>query len=443
VIPLAALLFAALFAGPTSGDAAFFPLTSAHVQAVPPDAGLRAAFDNGLRVLCVQNQGTCTVAVSAFVNTSARAETLATAGIRHFVARALIECSAADQPDIADRIQDLGADVFSGATLDLSQVTIGAAAEDVGAAAELLRDILFRARFNDLSLRRLRYQVASGLTAAGELPEVAAERAAAARLYPNHPFGWPVEGLTTTVGSFTTETVQSVYAQSYVPNNMVVVVAGGVPAEDSLRSVRAAFAGLLPGSRLPEATESPPPTQAGLEQFSRPSSTALVHIGARAPGLAEPTYPAATVALAVLGSGMGSRLYDALRRSDGVAYSFSAEARAAREGARAGVLAGCPPEKVDEAEGRVLLAIRRMTTELVSSEEIQRATEYISTGYAITRQRSADLAHQLGALEIAGGRGLELDRQLPRLVREVTPEQVRDASRAMFETKVRIRVMPS
>jgi predicted Zn-dependent peptidase len=91
----------------------------------------------------------------------------------------------------------------------------------------------------------------------------------------------------------------------------------------------------------------------------------------------------------------------------------------------------------------MLLAIRRMTTELASSEEIQRAKEYISTGYAITHQRSADLAHQLGALEIAGGRGLELDRELPRLVREVTPDQVRDAVRAMFETKVRVRVLPS
>ncbi len=443
MIWLTALLSTAFVAGPAFGHVPDLPLALIGPRALTDAAAARATFDNGLQALCVQNQGTGTVAVSAFVNTSARGEAPSTAGIRYFVARALVECSAAEQPDLADRIQELGADVFSGATLDLTQITVGVAAEDVAPAAELLRDILFRAEFSEAALARLRHEVLTGLAAAGQLPDIAAERAAAARLYPNHPFGWPVEGLAVTVPSFTVEQARRVHAQSYVPNNLRVVVAGGVPPEESLAAVRAAFAGLLPGTRLPERTEAPPPILSGVEELHRPNGTAFVHIGARAPGLAETDYPAATVALAVLGSGMGSRLYAALRLNDGVAYTFSAEARAAREGARAGVLAACPPDRVDDTEGRMLLAIRRMATEPASAEEILRAKEYIATSYAITHQRSADLAHQLGALAIAGDDGLALDRDLPRRVREVTPQQVCDAARAMFATRVRVRVLPS
>ena len=439
---LTALLTTLLVAGPALGDVAFLPLAAGGARQLPEVAALRATFDNGVRALCIENQGTGTVAVSAFVNTSARAESPSSAGIRYFVARALVECSAADQPNLAERIQELGADVFSGATLDLSQITVGAAAEDVRPAAELLRDIVASPQFGEASLGRLRHQVVTGLAAAGQLPDVAAERAAAARLYPNHPFGWPVEGLAATVSSFTVAQVQSVYAQSYVANNLRIVVAGGVPPAESLEAVRAAFSGLLPGSRLPETTEAPRQPLEGVEELRRPGGTAVVHIGVRAPGLAEPAYPAATVALAVLGAGMGSRLYGALRLKDGVAYSFSAEARAAREGARAGVLAACPPERLDDTEGRILLAMRRMGTELASPEEILRAKEHIATSYAITHQRSAELAHQIGVLEIAGDRGLELDRDLARLVREVTAEQVCGAARAMFGERVRVRVLP-
>ena len=252
-----------------------------------------------------------------------------------------------------------------------------------------------------------------------------------------------MEGLATTVASLSAECVRDVYRQSYVPNNLVVVVTGGAPAEKSLQAARTAFAGLLPGSRLAEAAEEPPSPRPGLEQLHRPSTTGFLHVGGRAPGLAEPSYPAATVALAILGSGMGSRLYSALRLNDGVAYTFAATARAARAGSRAGVWAASPPERLDEAEGRVLLAIRRLATEPASPEEILRAKEYIVTSHAITHQRSVDLAHQLGALEFASGRGLELDRELPQLVRDATPEQVRDAARAMFDTRVRVRVLPS
>ena len=440
---LLSLLSTVLLSQPASGSPAPLPLLSLAAQAGPLDGALRTTLDNGLRILCVETPGTGTVAIAALANTSARAESAPLAGIRYFAARALVECSLADRPALTDRLQDLGADAFAGATLDLSQVTVHAAAEDVGPAAQLLRDIVFEAQFEESSIARLRRQFATGLAASGQLPEVAADLAAAARLYPNHPFGWSVEGSATTVPTFTSEQVQRVHAGSFVPNNMVVVAAGGVPAAQSLEAIRAAFGGLLPGARLPEAADSPHAPLAGVEQLVRPSGTAVVHLGARAPGLADPAYPSAAVALAILGAGMGSRLYDALRREDGVAYTFAAEAVAAREGARASVVAACPPERVDDVEGRMLLAMRNLMTDLASPEEILRAKEYILTSYALTHQRSADLAHQLGALEIASGRGLELDRELPRLVRQTTAEQVREAARAMFEARVRVRVLPS
>lgn len=439
----ALLLSSTSVADPPPGRAVPLPFLRADVCASAAAPSARGTLSNGLQALSVASQGAGTVAVSAFVSTSARAEAPGQAGLRYFVARALVECSAADQPLLADRIQELGADVISGATLDLTQITVAAAAEDVGPAAELLRDILFRPQFSGASLGRLRGQLLTELAASGRLPDIAAERAAADRLYPGHPFGRPVEGLAATVSAFGVEQVESLYAGSCIPNNVRIVVVGGVDPQVSLEAVRAAFGALLPGTRLPEAAEAPRPSRGGSEDLTRPVGTGFVHIGARAPGLCDPAYPATTVALAVLGSGMGSRLYAALRQSDGIAYSFSAEARAAREGARTGVLAACPPDQLDEAETRLLMALRRMATETVSAEEILRAKEYIVTGHAMMHQRSVDLAHQLGALEVASGRGLELDRELPQLVRDVTPEQVRDAARAMFETRVRVRVLPS
>ncbi|MGQ9733115.1 MAG: M16 family metallopeptidase, partial [Candidatus Zipacnadales bacterium] len=420
-----------------------FPLQITPVVRLADWPSARQTLGNGLEVLCAENPTTHTVAIVAFIKTSARAETSATVGLRNFVAQAVVECSATDQPAIVEQVQRLGLEIFSGASLDASQITVRAAVEDTEPAIKLLRQILFEPVFKEESIRRLRARAQIMLKRAEETPEIIADRACAARLYPNHPFGWPVEGFERTLADFTVERVRQAHQSAYVPNNVLIVITGGISPKTALDLASREFGGLLPGAPPLETTQEAGPPKEGLEQLSCPTVSAYVQIGTRAPGLADPSYPAAAVALAILGSGMGSWLYDVLRREEGTAYSFVAEPRTAREGARAVVIAACAPEHVPKAEGRILLAIRRLSMEAVSAEEIQRAKEYICTGHAIAHQRSVDFAHQLGALELASGRGVELDRKLPELIREVTAEQIRSVARQMFETRVRVRVMPA
>jgi predicted Zn-dependent peptidase len=150
-----------------------------------------------------------------------------------------------------------------------------------------------------------------------------------------------------------------------------------------------------------------------------------------------------TIALTVLGSGLGSRLYQALRREASLAYTVAAGAVTARAGARAGLLVSCAPESVAGVEARLLREANRLAQEPVSTEEIQRAKEYTCTSYALNHQRNADLAHALGAFEVAADQGFELDRALPGLIREATPEDVRAAARSMFAATAAVRVTPS
>lgn len=404
---------------------------------------MQAQFDNGLRVVCVENPATQTVALSAFVASSAGAETASNAGIRGFVARALVDCSASAQPAIVQRMDEIGAEVYVGAALDFTEITLLALASDLGPAAELLRDILFSAHFDPESIGQLRRQLATNIARADELPESAAERAAAARLYPNHPFGWPPDGLAASISGITVDQVERFHRGSYLANNLVVVVAGGVPAERALEALTDAFRATLPGKRLPETASAPQDARAGRDELRRSGTSGVVYVGARAPGISDPAYAPATVALALLGSGLHSRLYHTLRRTDPIAYSVNVGAITARTGARAGLLVSCPPGLVAEVERRMMREVRRTATELASSEEIQRATEYICTTYALNHQRSADLAHQLGALEVTAEEGYALDSALPGLVRRATPEAVMSAAQSMFSRTVTICVLPS
>ncbi len=401
-----------------------------------------ATLDNGLQILCVENPTTHTVALSAFIKTSARAEATSTAGIRQFVAEAVVDCGAYEDPEISDRINDLGAQVYVSAAIDFTEISVLAAAEDIVPAAELLSEILFATELSAGCIVRQRNETSITLRQGGDLPEIAAERKAAALLYPNHPLGWPVEGLSASVSGFTIEDIERFHKGSYLSNNVLVSVAGGVPARAALAAVESAFDLALPGKALPEVTREPLPAIAGRTVIHRGGQVGVIHVAARAPGPSDPTYAAASVALGVLGSGLGSRMYDSLRREEPIAYTVAAESVAAREGSRAALIVSCPPELVREAESRLMRDVHSLTRELASPEEIQRAKEYICTSYALSHQRSAELAHQLGAFQVAADEGYELDWELPRRVRQTTAEQVRDAAQAMFANPVIVRVMP-
>ncbi len=440
VLPLLLIPFV-----PQTGYGAELPLDflSPIVRYVGQKPPVRVRFDNGLRAVCVENPATQTVALSAFITTSARAEVTSNAGIRSLVARAIVDCSASDQPAIVDEMHDLGAQAYVGAGLDFTEITLLAAAEDVGRAAALLHTMLFKVHFGPDSVGRLRRETAANLVKTDELGEVAAENAAAARLYPNHPFGWPLDGLAAAVSGTTVEDVRRVYEGSYLPNNMVIVVAGGVPAQQALDAIAAVFRSALPGRRLPETQKELLPPRTGREEFARPGAAAVVYIGTRAPGVSDPSYAPAMVALSLMGAGLHSRLYHSLRRERGIAYTIDAGAVTARGGARAGLIVSCPSGAVPEAERRMLREMRRLTREPASAEEIRRATEYICTGYALNHQRSADLAHQLGAFEVTADQGHAFDEVLPGLIRATTPETVMEAARALFNRTVTIRVLPS
>jgi len=441
LLALTALPWLLLCPGLASSDTGLL-LPLPHVSPAAPAPPVLETLGNGLRVLCIENPSTHTVAVSAFIKSSARAETTTLAGIRNFVADAVVECSAYGRPEVAERIQEMGANVLVASATDFTEISLLAAAEDVELASALLHDILFQADFRQDAVDRLRRDLTLAATRSGELGELAAERTAVGRLYPNHPYGWPVEGLAASIIGFSLEDVLRVYRGSYLANNILLVVAGGVPARASLEVVRRHYSLALPGQKLPESQREPMPVRSGTQELRRPGGSAIVYVGARAPGASDPAYPAASIALAVLGSGMGSMLYDSLRREEGIAYVIDASATSARDASRARLMVSCPPELAGRAEALMLRDIRQLTREAPSPEEIQRAKEYICTSYALSHQRSAKLAHQLGAFQVAADEGYELDWELPRRVRQTTAEQVRDAAQVMFANPVIVRAMP-
>src|SRR6202007_2508244 len=75
--------------------------------------------------------------------------------------------------------------------------------------------------------------------------------------FPEHPYRFPMLGNYRTVGTLKSEPLAAFYRNLYVPNNMVLSIAGDVDRKNIWPSVEAAFGGARRSATLPPKPAPP------------------------------------------------------------------------------------------------------------------------------------------------------------------------------------------
>lgn len=126
---------------------------------------------------------------------------------------------------------------------------------------------------------------------------------------------------------------------------------------------------------------------------------------------------------AAVASGLGGRLFEALRDRRSLAYSVVATAW---EKARAGALLAyiaTSPEREEEAREEMLRELERFTREPVSEVELGQAINYLSGQAEVSRQSGSAIAGEILEAWIAGTGLHELEAPAERY-RAVTADDV-------------------
>jgi len=220
-------------------------------------------------------------------------------------------------------------------------------------------------------------------------------------------YGVPAAGLPDQLATVTTDQVRAWHQRALMEPRGVVIAVGDLNPDAALSLLGGIFGGHPPRSAI--TLRSPVGWALGAQPVSRvvqrqkaQSAFALVFPG---PSRRDPTRIAAEVWSAVA-SGLGGRLFDALRERRSLAYTVLASSwQKARSGAFLSYIA-TSPERVDEARQAMLQELNRFATDRVSPSELNQATQYLAGQTAVQRQRGASLAGEILDSWLAG-MGLE------------------------------------
>jgi zinc protease len=396
---------------------------------------------SGLRVLAQELPAAGLVAVAVLVGASPRVEEPSQAGISILTREVMLQgTTRRGGQDLAEALDSLGASLQALTGPDHTEWTVLVPSEHVDQALELLAEVLTSPRFAPEDLEAQRRVSLVRLRQQRDQPPNRAAELAQSVLYPHHPYRNPLLGTPETVARLTREDLVRYHATFYTAPNTVVSVAGELPAPVAVAKVQRAFSGLrtsdLPARvKLLDSVEGAlahRPTRRRDVRETQQTAGAWVAVAYLGVSVRHPDWPALRVAATVLGGGMASRLFQAVREREGLAYAVGAGFPAQRGPAAVTLTRGRGPGHRGPRPGRHAAGSGGPAGAAPAPEEVARARRRAAGLHLLDHEDLRRRAFYPAWYELVGA-GYRFDRQVTELVSRVTPADVQRVARRYLE----------
>jgi predicted Zn-dependent peptidase len=215
------------------------------------------------------------------------------------------------------------------------------------------------------------------------------------------------------------------HRERWVPQNVVVSIAGAVDPGDAEPVVRSALSGWTRTTFVETAPQARPPDARSVHVLHRPGSvqTALM-LGGPAPVRADSEYLPMLVANMALGGLPGSRMVRVMREERGLSHNATSNVVTYRTGGFWLAYGDVATHRTAEALDAVLGELKRLAQEPIPAAEIDDARRAIVGRFALNLEQLPQIATNLALRRVEGLSADYWDR-FPDAIQAVTAEDVR------------------
>jgi zinc protease len=385
----------------------------------------RSVLDNGIILLTSEQRALPMVSIELLIDAGSRHDLPNQEGLANLTARLLIYGTQRRTAlEISDALDFVGARLSAGCGEDLANVSMTVLKKDLGTGLELLAEILTGANFPQAEIDRQKQSIVASIRAREESPGDIAQRRFAAALYPQSPYGRPVEGNEASVKALEQKSLKAFYERYYRPNRTIVSIVGDISHQEIARALNEAFRSWQKGD---PAADPVPPTKTGSAEtirIQKDLTQANIVLGHDGVGRENPDYYAIQVMNYILGGGgFSSRTLDSIRNERGLAYSVYSYFSAEKGHGTFELVMQTKNETALEAIRIANAEMRRMREELVTEEELKDAKDYLIGSFPLrldTNRKVANFWAQVEYFQL----GLDYPNRYPDFIQRVTREDV-------------------
>jgi zinc protease len=415
-------------------------ITSAKSLPGPHDI-IRRELANGIVVLVRANNHAQSVVMAGSLDAGSLFDPPEATGLASFVASMLLRGTVhRDFTAIHEMLEGNGASLSIGGGRHTVGFSGKSLAEDLPMLLDLLADALRHPVFPAEQVERLRGQLVTAMKIREQDTRYVAGRLFRELAYPGrHPYASQSDGTLETVAAITREQLVEFHRAYYGPCNMVMVIAGAVDAEQAIRLVERCFGDWENPDQpaLPELPPIPPITDARMQTSVMPGkSQADLLLGAPGPSRLSGDWLAASLANNIMGVfGMYGRIGAEVREKRGLAYYCYSRLEGGLGPGPWRVIAGVNPANVAQTIEAIRHEVRRMTTELVTEDELADNKANFIGRLPLQLESNEGMAGTILTME-RYGLGLDYLQRYADEVNAVTTEDVRAAAQRYLDADV-------
>ncbi len=393
---------------------------------------------NNVRVILSPLHETQTVTVLVLFGVGSRYEHGSINGISHFIEHMMFK-GTKKRPTalaISKELDGVGAEYNAYTSKEVTGYWIKISKDKLDLALDLVSDMLYNSKFESQEIEREKKVICEEMHMYRDNPIMYVDTLLEKIMFEPSPLGWDIGGDDDRIMSMTRKSMVEFRNSHYHGKNLVVGVAGNIDEKDCLSKIQSAFGDSW--DRGTKANVCAPyrgkaQTKPRTSVYYKETEQIQVALGFHGYSYADPKSYAASMLAMILGIGMSSRLFIAIRERRGLCYSIRASHQNFLDTGVFSVQAGLDKTRISEAITAIMQELHRMKTSGVTASELKRAKDHIKGKMAISFEDSETVVSWYVGQEVVTKKMLTPEEKLAK-IQAVTKEDVQRIAQQLFRT---------
>ncbi len=388
-----------------------------------------------LPVILIDVKNSKSVTTMFLANTGARYETSKEEGLAHFFEHMVFKGTEKfpNSKVLAEALDSVGADFNAFTSKEYTGYYVRSATSSFPLALDVLSDMLFQAKLNQSDIDREKGVIIEELNMYQDNPPAHIADVFEEMIFAKRTLAHPVIGRKETIQSFTSADFQNFLGKFYAPENLLLVIAGGLQSlaaneSEILTQVEKALSKMQDERReekhaFPQSLGDDPATIAQ-KSFTKQKfslvrrATAQAHFVMAWPALNanhQDRY-ALQILSTIVGSNMSSRLFNKVREERGLAYYVHSNLDFYHDTGFFGCSAGVDSNRAEEA----IKVSKAVFTDLlgkkakIDAKELARAKDYLRGKTLLSLESSNNIAQFFGLRQLLREEMLSVEEVLQK-----------------------------
>lgn len=391
--------------------------------------------ENGIKLIVNKMDGLMSVTMGILVHTGSSRETDAEDGISHFIEHMMFKGTKNRSAfRISDEMDRIGAQMnaFTGKDLTCyyAKSTTGHAAEAFG----ILADLFLESVFPEDEMVREKGVIIEEINMNEDTPDDLCLDLLSRAYFGEKGYGRNILGPRENVSGFTRADIERYMKKYYVPDNIVISMAGNIDVALAEELTRKYFSGMTGKTAKRGCVE----VEFKGSSLVRKKNIEQVHFGFAYPSVKryDKLFDATQILSSILGGSMSSRLFQTVREKMGLAYTVYSYVSSYDEAGVLSVYAGVNTEKYLQSVEAIEKCIAEIKTKDISEEEFVRGKEQMISSQIFSQESTSSQMLLFGKELLYSGRVYDYEERVKRIT-SVTLDNVKEAVEYNFAEKNR------